>query len=214
MNDTQPMETEISDMHLIARARSRGGLSWRSPGGPIYQCPLLLIFIVAIAAPEDVVRRNQMVGRFTASIREVLMSLFAGADIGRFSESTKFSEVALLVCALHWTWLIISIFATAIIFEVVRAKEGYVVWKYLRGGGGRLGWRDLWLVLGSVMVCPAALLALTASPGDWSLVKGLATDSRLGFGLLLWAAFWVSGIALGFVYPSARAFIDINLKEK
>lgn len=199
---------------ILEAAKRRNGFSWRSPGGPVYQLPLLAIFCVAVFAPEDVFHRYPLAGQFADMVRRALLGALSIADIRRFADSTDYPQVALLVCALHWAWLPVAAFVQVGIFEFVRMREGYVVWRHSRNGEGRIGWADWKLLLLSAATIPVLLAVATMVPGDWSMAPGLTTRSRLGLGVLLWIIFWLAGMALASSYAFVRIFIDINLRGK
>lgn len=205
------MNTQIPP---IPPSKLPSGFSWRSPFGPIHQLPLLAIFIVSLFAPEDIFQRYPSTARFASSVRDVLLKIFDLADINRFAESTDYPQVALLVCALHWTWLPIAILISTCIFEYVRAREGYAVWRASRGGDGRVVWLDLKIAVGGLLIFPVVLMVLSMVGGDWSMTPGLTTKNRLGMGLIFWVGFWIAGLMINATYILARAFIDINLKGK
>lgn len=202
------------EQRLIAEAGKRNGFSWRSPGGPVFQTPLLLIFLLAILAPGDILDRYAAGRHFAQAVRSRLLEISPLLDIGRFADSTAYPQVALLVCALHWAWLPFSVLISAGIFEYARAREKYVVWRHIRGDDGRIKWKDLGICLAGAGFSVPTVIILTMVPGDWSLAAGLTTESRLGLGLMMWAGFSVCGVMLGLFYPVLRMFVDINLRGK
>lgn len=205
-----------SELHcqkkVLDASKGRSVFSWRGPFGPVHQLPLLSIFLVSILTPEDVLQHHPAAARFSSFVRETLLRIFDFADIKHFADSTDYPEVALLVCALHWAWIFIAAFMSALIFEYVRVREGYVIWRARRGGDGRVVWQDLKVVIAGLLLFPSALMVLTMVGGDWSMAPGLTTNNRLGMGLMFWAGFWSAGLMLNATYIFIRAFIDINLR--
>jgi hypothetical protein len=207
-------QKEEQELLLIEASQIRSNFSWRSPFGPLYQLPLLAIFLVGIFAPEDVLSRYPLAAWFAGLVRSTLLQVSDYADINNFATSTDYPQIALLICALHWVWLAVSVFLSAVIFEYVRAREGYVVWRFGRNGKGSVGWADLKMLIGGLVLFPSALIVLTMIPGDWSMTSGLITTNRVGMALLFWIGFWISAVVIGTIYPTLRAFIDINLKGR
>lgn len=205
---------EAREASILDASKQRSSFSWRSPFGPVYQLPQLTIFLIAVLAPEDVFQRYPLASRFASTVRSSLLGIFNLADIKRFAESTDYPQVAWLVASLHWVWLPIAFVISVLIFEYVHAQEEYVVWRFSRGDDGRVGWKDLKIVLCGLLLFPAALVILSMVAGGWSMVPGLTTNSRLGMGLLFWIGFWIAGVMLNATYILVRAFFDINLRGK
>lgn len=199
---------------IIEAARRRGGLSWRSPGGPLYQGPLLAIFLIAVLSPLDVLQRSELARVVVRNVQGTLTAISEHADLSRFAASTSFPEVALLTCALFWAWLPICILTSAGIFEYVRTADSYISWRFIRRDDGRVKLKDLGAAAAGIGMFLPGAIALTMLPGDWSVFPGLMTESRIGLAAMLWAGFWLLGISLGMVYPLLRTFIDINLRGK
>ena len=175
--------------------------SWRSPFGPIYQIPLFIIFLIALCAPDDVLQRYPFTAWFALAVRGILLSIFSLADIKNFADSTDYPQIALLVCALHWVWLAFALVITALISDYVRAREGYVFWRFSRECDGRVGWKDLKIVFVGLLLFPTVLFVATMVPGDWSMIRGLTTKNRLGMGLLFWSCFWGGWFGIRFGLP-------------
>lgn len=207
-------QLDVHEARILDASKQRSSFSWRSPFGPVYQLPQLTIFLIAMLAPEDVFQRYPLAARFASSVRGALLGIFDLADIKRFADSTDYPQVAWLVSSLHWVWLPIAFVISVLIFEYVHAQEEYVVWRFGRGDDGRVGWKDLKIVLSGLLLFPAALVILSMVAGDWSMVPGLTTNNRLGMGLLFWIGFWIAGVMLNATYILARAFFDINLRGK
>ena len=207
--------TKINDFEkqILEEAKLRSNFSWRSLFGPIHQIPLLAIFLIAIFAPKDVLQSYPLAAWLASSVRYALLNIIYLADIKRFADSTDYPQVALLVCALHWAWLPVSVLINVLIFEYVRYREGYVFWRFSRGGDGSIQWKDLKAAIGSLLF-PLGMLVLTMMPGDWSMTPDITTGSRFGMGLLFWIGFWFSMGAFSLIYDLIRIFFDINLRGK
>jgi hypothetical protein len=189
--------------------------SWLSPVGPLTTIPILLVFAIGLLVSENVLDASPIAALLAKAAHNSLLAISRFADIGNFSRSTNYPQVALLVSSMHWLLLPIQTLGMIALTEIGIKEGKWHLWKSTRSGVGRVGVADLKLVLIGLPLLFGALIVATMVPGDWSILRGgLTTGSRLGMSTVFLVVFWVTALACNGVYAIGRAFIDFNIRGR
>jgi hypothetical protein len=161
--------------------------------------------------PEDILDTNPLAESFAIAVRGLFLSIGEFADLDRFAASTQYPQPALLLAALHWSYLPLHIITAIVLGEIRLRKYGWAFWQESRGGNGSVGIAELKIAL-SAPLWIAGLMVLTMLPGDWSLFgDGLTTNSRLGMSTMFLIGFWITAMIFLALYAFGRAYLKFNV---
>ena len=188
--------------------------SWRSPVGPLVTVPFFLIFIVAVFAPINVLDESGFANWIGNVGRKTLLRVNDLADLKSFADSTAYPQIALLISAMHWMLLPITLITLLILGEIGVREDRWQMWLRTRGGIGAINFKEVQVIMAGLLIFCIASVVATIVPGEWSLARGLTTQSRVGMGAMLGLVFFGLSQIMNGAYVLLRAFIHFNVKNK
>lgn len=158
--------------------------------GGVWIGPAIVYALLIFASPMDILTQSRMLSAFCSYSECLLQWLVPSADFYRHAANTSFSEIARIATSFMIYWWSASVFGTLLFFLPAIKNRNH------RWGSPESAPTPL------ILVAPIFTLLFFWSfyclPGDWSVVQGASTNSRLGYFLLSSFGILTTSILMGY----------------